>query len=102
MDNPPIAPQFEGRTAHFMTKGVFIVLRVPTADGFVEPGRAGTYHKRGESGKRMGLGHFYKDIWFPPFELLPLTLSLPSSLSTQTSTLPLHIKPKNRRYLKYQ
>lgn len=54
MGNPPIAPQFEGRTALFMTKDVFIVLRVPVVDGFIEPGRAGTYHNGG--GKRKADG----------------------------------------------
>ena len=74
--NPPIAPQFEERTALFMTEWVFIVLCVPVVDGFVEPRRADTYHEGGESGKRMGRGEVYKDGWSPlPFELL---CSLPS------------------------
>lgn len=54
MDNPPIAPQFEGRTALFMTKDVFIVLRVPTADGF-RRARTGRYVSQ-ERGKRKADG----------------------------------------------
>lgn len=102
MDDPPISPQFERRTALFMTKDMFIVLRVPAADGFVGRARTGRYvSQEGGKRKRMGRGHDYKDIWSPPFELLPLTLSLLSPLSPHTSTIPLHYKPKNQRYLKY-